>query len=173
MHITPNFLNKKFERLRAFLVVFLAKFFQKINFFQKFLHFWNRLDELVGKMVLFFHFDELHILAFLALDCLKSNFKMKIYAQDTRNKLKMNYYYENILTFYLYTLQRFFPVIPLQCSHCAPLYLLESLENPLYQLASIFQGGHITQQKYFQFSKCAVAENPDICCTKMLGDFRD
>ena len=84
--------------------VFLAKFLQKINFFQKFLHFWNRLDELVGKMVLFFHFDELHILAFLALDCLKSNFKMKIYAQDTRNKLKMNCYYENILTFCLYTL---------------------------------------------------------------------
>ena len=104
MHITPNFLNKKFERLRAFLVVFLAKFLQKINFFQKFLHFWNRLDELAGKMVLFFHFDELHILAFLALDCLKSNFKMKIYAQDTRNKLKMNQDYENILTLCLYTL---------------------------------------------------------------------
>ena len=86
------------------MVVFLAKFFQKINFFQKFLHFWNRLDELAGKMVLFFHFDELHILAFLALDCLKSNFKMKIYAQDTRNKLKMNHDYENILIFCLYTL---------------------------------------------------------------------
>ena len=94
MHIQATFLNKKFERLRAFLDVFLAKFFQKTNFFQKFLHFWNRLDELVGKMVLFFHFDELHILAFLALDCLKYNFKMKIYAQDTRNKLKMNQDYE-------------------------------------------------------------------------------
>ena len=99
---TPTFLNKKFERLRAFLVVFLAKFLQKINFFQKFLHFWNRLDELVGKMVLFFHFDELHILAFLALDCLKSNFKMKTYAQDIRKKLKMNHDIENVLTFYLY-----------------------------------------------------------------------
>ena len=104
LHITPTFLNKKFERLRAFLVVFLAKFFQKTNFFQKFLHFWNRLDELVGKMVLFFHFDELHILSFLALDCLKSNFKMKTYAQDIRNKLKMNHDYEKILTFCLYTL---------------------------------------------------------------------
>ena len=104
LHITPTFLNKKFERLRAFLDVFLAKFFQKTNFFQKFLHFWNRLDELVGKMVLFFHFDELHILSFLALDCLKYNFKMKIYAQDTRNKLKMNQDYENMLTFCFYTL---------------------------------------------------------------------
>ena len=150
MHITPNFLNKKFERLRAFLVVFLAKFLQKINFFQKFLHFWNRLDELVGKMVLFFHFDELHILAFLALDCLKSNFKMKIYAQDTRNKLKMNQDYDNILNFCLYTLQRFFPVIP-QCSHCALPYLpyraSDSVTLPsLYRSSYMEQIAHIGYQ---------------------------
>ena len=46
--------------------VFLGIFFQKINFFQKFWHFWNQLNELVGKMVLLFKFDELCRLTFFS-----------------------------------------------------------------------------------------------------------
>ena len=72
MHIQPTFLNKKIERLRDSVKVFLTEFLQKINFFQIFLHIWNQLDELVWKMVLFFHFDE-----FLISDMQKHNFRNK------------------------------------------------------------------------------------------------
>ena len=58
IHIRVNFFNKKFERLRDSLQVFPSKFLQKMKFFQIFFHIWNQLDELVGKMVLFFKFDQ-------------------------------------------------------------------------------------------------------------------
>ena len=58
MHIQPTFLNKKIERLRDSKKVLWTEFLQKINFFQIVLHFWNQLDELIWKMVLFFNFDE-------------------------------------------------------------------------------------------------------------------
>ena len=72
MHIQQTFLNKKNERLRDFVKVFLAEFLHKINFFQIFLHFCNQLDELVWKMVLFFNFDEV-----LISNKQKSNFRNK------------------------------------------------------------------------------------------------
>ena len=72
MHIQPIFLNKKFERLRDSVKVFLTEFLQKTNFFPMFLHFWNQLDELIWKMVLFFNFDQ-----FLISDKQKSNFYNK------------------------------------------------------------------------------------------------
>ena len=72
MHIESTLLNKKSERLRDSIRAVLAEFLQKINFFQVFLHFWNQLDELVWKMVLFFNFEEI-----LISDMQKSNFWSK------------------------------------------------------------------------------------------------
>ena len=56
--------------------VFLGIFFQKINFFQKFWHFWNQLNELVGKMVLLFQFDKLCHLTFFQPEPDNSNWKI-------------------------------------------------------------------------------------------------
>ena len=72
IRIQANFLNKKIERLRDSVEVFLAEFLQKMNFFQIFLHFWNQLDELIWKTVLFFSFDK-----FLISDKQKSIFRNK------------------------------------------------------------------------------------------------
>ena len=47
IHIHATFLNKKVERLRDSRGVFLAEFYQKMNFFRKFLHFPNQLNELI------------------------------------------------------------------------------------------------------------------------------
>ena len=63
--IKSNFLNKKNLTAGEPVLVFWGKFFQKMNFFQKFLHFWNQLNELVGKMVFFFKFDQLWFSAYL------------------------------------------------------------------------------------------------------------
>ena len=61
-----SFWSKKNLTVNEPVQIFLGIFFQKINFFQKFWHFWNHLNELVRKMVLFFKFDELCRLTFFS-----------------------------------------------------------------------------------------------------------
>ena len=82
-------LNKKLERLRDSYSVFWAKFVQKINFFQIFLHFQNQLDELIGKMVLFFQFDEFWFWAFLALTTQNATFPYE--AINVQKCLRISY----------------------------------------------------------------------------------
>ena len=67
--IKCNFLKKKNPTASEPVLVFWGNFFQKMNFFQKFWHFWNQLNELIGKMVLFLKFDQLSFLALLSWKC--------------------------------------------------------------------------------------------------------